>query len=596
MPRTTLASTTIALLALTAGPGPVEGKKPEPVTKAVRVTGSYKAEWEKDIGSVKSKGRLTINIDGRLGLNKGFSSASYGLPAVLLPYAIENARAEYDFEQTVTQANPPEGCPGLLEEYRAKGRVDLPVVPGPGSLLIFNTSGIMKDKRVWRLIPAAKKELMIDRYELVLPGKEIEASGKKRPRSKCLFKGASRKIKLGSISVSAPVDGGQMKGKRSWSAKANGLLPTFQIGVSLLPAKLKKKPYSPEKKDDGEVSYSLRWDIKEAAAVEIERRVKGKWHVLTEALKDVVAGERIELRGVVLPKRKDPRRGTWTVGDAEQPSAVKRFDARQGQPKQGRPIYLADNDLNTQIVRFHWFKRGRHKVAYRATVDGSELEKEVVFTVKKPEYTVSWEIGDASRMVKRIDGTTLPLFKKWSRSSWPPTRPHYGKEGLGGKISGLQFDGILFTARNESKDTMPGKTQWVQLIRDTQISWEGGDKTAPCSSEGLDHLYPCAVNESFFDAPAIPTNHLGAATTGKKVEMVFKLYVMFKPRAAGSEWVTVKRIDWRWTGMINKIGSAWEKDPSVTSWSGKGGASPPTSADDDTYPEWSQNSAGFRCQ
>jgi hypothetical protein len=595
----------IVALALAAGSGEAEGKKAKEVMRAVDVTVDYRAEWDMDTGSGRGQGELKIKFEGRMGLNEGFSSTAYGLPAMLLPYAIEAMHASYEYKETVKQQDPPEGCPDLVEKYEATGSVDLPLVPGPGSLLVYYPGSIMKGKGVWKHVPADQKELMVDRYEMVLPGKSIKAPGRKRPANECKFKDAERKVELGPVSVAFLMDSGKMTGKRSWRASAKGVTPAFQVAVSDLPAKFNKKPYEPVKKDDGEVGYSLSWTIDEAAAVDIERKVEGEWRVLTDDLREVVAGERIELRGVVMPKKKDPKKGRWTVGEGGD-GAVKEFKASQ---KQGGPVRLGEGDLGGQIVTFHWYRDGPGKVSYRVTVDDRQLEKEVEFRVKEPSYDVSWEIGAGTRMVGEMRNEDLPLFRKWPGANWPPTKPGYGKEGLGGKLAGLQFDGILFTARNADESEMPGKTQWVQLIGESQVYCEGIDCSKPCSNQGLDHLYPCAVNESFFDAPAMPTKNLDAKTTQWKVEMAFELYVMFKPKAAKSQWVTVKRIDWRWTGMIYRdaVTDGWKMDPTVTSWPGKGSDRPdagddpsvqatyPSAVDEDEYPEWSKNSASFKC-
>jgi hypothetical protein len=580
------------ILGLFRAPASPTFRAPAPEAKEMlTATVYFRIEWDDDRGDTINKGFLDVNIRGRLRLNPEFTPTEEKMLMAMVPYKAENMRAVYRYRQEITQRKPPEGCPALLAEYSGNGVASLKPVPGPGNLMIHTLGDLVKGAGIQAYLPAEARGKMNNHYEFFLAAEKEEMRGRKRDRNRCEFQEASITVPVGAIGIRFLMrDGGGMEGQRRWSSRMGALTPDFQVRVSDLPADMERQSFQPEN-SGGPVDYELEWTIEEGAFLELQRRVKGEWKFLTDDLKEVAVGERVELRGIILPGDRAPQATRWTVDGNDNRNHVKEFKAGDDR---GEAVALKEGDLGQRTVQFHWYRGETGRVGCSADFDGKSYEAEAVFTIEKPDFDVSWTESPDSHFGE-LTGGNPALRDRWPRDNWPPRIPNYAGEGLAGDLSGLEYNGILFTARNTS--SLKGEIQWVQLITETQTIWDAQGEHAPDTQTGLDHSYPCAVGESFYDAPAIPASGVEDKDyTSWKVTMEFELYVMFKPdREDGGEpqWVPVKRVEWGWEGMVTRpaTGVPFEKDFSREPVAG--GMGEPTAEDADRYPEWTRNSAGF---
>jgi hypothetical protein len=257
-------------------------------------------------------------------------------------------------------------------------------------------------------------------------------------------------------------------------------------------------------------------------------------------------------------------------------------------------IKLKKEDLQKPEIEFYWFKGEKGNVKYSTTVDGKEYSKEVEFTIRKPEYTVKWK-NSPDNHFGVMEGGNPSL-----RDQWPTENrvdPKYtGALGKGKALEGLQYNGILFYCETESD--IAGETQWVQIIKNCQVieetdstgqSRKTGSIDENCE-KGLDKVYPCARNNSFYDAPGIQINTFLENRTYFRSRMTFDLYLMFKPEGEGNQWIPLKKIDWMWDGDVRKTGGVWEPAndhsfvPKNKEYKGEG--EDPTVTDATEYPIW----------
>ena len=356
-----------------------------------------------------------------------------------------------------------------------------------------------------------------------------------------------------------------------------------------------KTPFKPEKKPGG-VTYRLNWLIKDPVFITIQRKVKGKWRDLETdtSLTEIVAGERMVLRGVATPDAKTISKSAWFIDDNNGENYIKAFDANE---KYGKVVQVGPDDLDDKQVDFVWHKGSQGKVRCEATVDGETYDKEITFSIEKPAYTVTWENSDSSHFGECVSGNQ-ELLKKWPLRNRNTSHGYSGDLAPGKKVYGLEYNGILFTCSSDAN--IPGKTQLGSASEGNQTLHDFTTWNAPSIKQGLDHKYPTAYNDSFYDAPAIPTS----VTKDKDVQswrvvMAFDLYLMFRPdgrtksETEQNEWVPVTLVKWSWEGEVRRDSpeGAWYETASKEPVQAQGRE--PTQEITDTYPKWDANSADF---
>lgn len=386
--------------------------------------------------------------------------------------------------------------------------------------------------------------------------------------------------------VAEALKGGAISNSLSWTAE--------KIKYSIGHQNFMGTVYDPPK--SGDVKYTVSWTFGEVPPdVEIQREVNGRWVDITDETVQVVVGEKMKLRGVVVPEDKDLKKGTWTIDDGEGNTSegagknyIKRYEAhfRTG----GKVIPL--QDFNRQELEFYWVDGGAGKVKYITRPGGQEISAEAHFEIRKPNYKVT------------VGASKKTETKEPEKGGKPPEDECWGKgahDAAGENELWLQYKGIDFEAENLDKGEIDGKEQWVQIIKihDSFQTYSDGNRVSSLIKDALDHCYPYQSGPKARDAPAIPLEKKGkplevTREDGTIIELratgatqANRMYLMFKPDGKESEWVPIKVVVWKWTGNVV------EYDPSTAGWQ-KFNCSidpaEPKAEDTAEYPEWDKNS------
>jgi hypothetical protein len=334
--------------------------------------------------------------------------------------------------------------------------------------------------------------------------------------------------------------------------------------------------------------------------VDIQQEVNGKWVDITDETVQVVVGEKMKLRGIVMPEDKDPKEGIWTIeggGNASNgadKNYIKRYDADL---RKGEVIHL--QDLNTQELEFYWVDGGTGKVKYITRPDGQEVSAEANFEIRKPNYQVTVEASNETKTQNPERGGELSPDECWG-------------EGAPGAAElndlWLQYKGIFFEAENLDQGEISGEEQWVQIIEKQSYrrTYENSLIITEEITEALDQCYPTQSGPRAKDAPGIPLQKKGKNIIVKSTNGITKLvytgkiqknrmYLMFKPDGDGSEWVPIKVVNWEWTG--NAEYQSDKKGVKDDIWNNgwrtrdcKIDPLEPKAEDTAEYPEWYKNS------
>jgi hypothetical protein len=569
------------------------------VKKTLEAKVKFNISWNVDTESENNTGSLNLNAKGILFYDEGTSSLPHGMMTIMLPYRIQNMQATYMYKERVTDKDPPPNCPSLLSEYDDAGTMQIQPVPGgAGDLMIHELGSIARLTKMNKVAPPEVQDLLNDYYDFFLVGEDQEIKGRRQDPQDCRsMEQCTQNLQLCSMEIRFLTNkDGTYSGSANWTSYVESGTPFLNVKVSNLPDKMDDEHFSP-KNEPGNVQYSLSWEIKEAVALTVQRKVKGEWKDIEsdEELKNVTVGERVELKGVVFPEQKKITSSKWVIDGNNNRNYLKKYDAND---KKAEVIPMADEDLDKDEVVFYWYKGEQGSVKLEATVDGDIYNKEVQFNIKRPDYTVEWENSASSSIKEFIEGGDIE--DRWPRENWPPNPPQY-QQFQGQTLKGLQYDGILFKCSLESET--PGETQWVQLVQDEQkidTFTERGASTP--SGKELDKVYPCARNDSFFDAPGIPFNNANEkGYQSWRVIDDFELYIMYRPKGNNksetekNEWVPIKLIKWSWGGEIrrNSSESDWYINDSSDSPRLDGGTlephgeNEPKVQDTEEYPTWS---------
>jgi hypothetical protein len=571
------------------------------VKKKLEARVNFRVHWNIDTEDENNTGSLVLNLKGMLNYNEQMSSLPHGMMTIMLPYRIQNMQASYIYKERVIDKDPPKNCPELIADYNDSGTFDVPALPsGPGDLMAHHLGSIGKITKMNKIAPPEVKDLLHDYYDFFLVAPSLDIHGRVRGPDDCRdWTEADKNLQLCSIQIRYLMEEGRMSGKANWTTHREGGSAPLDVKVSNLPKKMEEEAFSP-KNMPGNVRYSLSWEIKEPSAIIIQRKVGKEWKDIDsdEALKRVSVGERIELRGVAFPAEKKISAPSWRIDGNNNKNYIKKYEANNDEAK---VIPLQGKDLQKMEVVFYWHKGDKGQVKFSATVGGTQHEKEAEFKIKRPDYSVTWDAAETTKIDKMIDGNDVK--DKWPPANWPPNPHQYGKGLQGANLTGLRYDGILFTC--SLKSDKPGETQWVQLVSGTQRISDFKQTYAPNKqNKELDKVYPCARNNSFFDAPGIPINTAEKKGYQSWEEINdFDLYIMFRPKGKNkaetekNEWVPIKLIKWSWGGKIqrNAIGGDWYIYPSSNEprLGGDGTLEPvgkhaPKVQDTEEYPTWTK--------
>lgn len=226
------------------------------------------ANWKILSGNIENAGSLRFTINGKLEVNPSYSTAEYGMPAVLIPYQLGNVTAQYSYKETVTDKNPPEDCPSILEQYHGAGFTTFKPVPQFGDFSVQYLGGILKTLQKSGIKGVGGSDHLVDFFRFQTGGQPIKAKGKRLVNCEYVDVEKDEHVK---IMLGFKIDeNGKMSGQRSWPAKFDSGRPTFSIEAYDLPPKMMSRPFTPEKKSDGNTKYSVHWCFTEQIPPEIE--------------------------------------------------------------------------------------------------------------------------------------------------------------------------------------------------------------------------------------------------------------------------------------------------------------------------------------
>jgi hypothetical protein len=575
------------------------GKAKEP-ERALSASAEVHIDWNIDRGNTTNKGHMNLKINGVMELKmshtKEVKTKEISSFFPFLTYETRTMTVQYEYAESLMD-NKKGTCPPLVAEYTGNGTISLsgdPYSESRASLYI---------RKIASMIPVDKfpgSSGLCDYYEFYAAANEVTVRGRVR-KSDCTYEKDEKDVNICKLGIRFQIpDDGSMTNSRAWSTKTQTGSPPFKITVSDLPPFMNQANFEPENQDGGDVNYSVKWAFGEVdlVFVYIMRKVNGNWEDIedNDELREVVVGEKVELKGVVVPKEKDPKKGQWIIDGNNNENYIKKFKVADDHSK-SEVITLKEEDLKQPEVGFYWYKGNKGYVKYTATVEGRQYTKNAEFTIKRPDYTVNCDSSRADNHFGVFTNGDPKLFAQWAEENRVYGQ-YEGKIAEKKVLIGLEYNGILFTC--ESQSDIPGKTQWVQIVDNCQLKQEyisdgRSSKTPPIDQnceKGLDIAYPCGRNNSFYDAPGIPTNILAENVTFLRARLTFDLYLMFKPKGQENEWVPLKLINWKWDGDVQKIGEEWKPAechnfvPKAKKYKGSGEA--PTVTDATGYPLWDQ--------
>lgn len=597
----------------------------EELPRAMPVQATVTVDWNVENGSTRNEGRMSMRMQGTARLAPEVSVMDPAAPpGTIVTYSAEGVGVNFSYEERVYQDDPPRGCPSLMAEYQGGGSFALQKYnTAMTSGLNIRKMGSLIPEAMLQFAPPEAKEMMIDYYDFFACADRQTVSGRKRGWNDCDFQPDSKEVNPAQLSVRFRItDEGKMEGRCEWSVDGNSGDPSFHIRVSDLPEKIERRPLVPEPDGGSEINYAVDWHFGEVDPhVVIERKEGGHWIPLpTDEPVEVTAGERMEMRGIVLPEEDDPEKGEWVIsgeGGSAEKIYIKKYDAG---PQRGRVVYLdPGKDQQKPEILFFWVDEGTGKAEYKTTAGTKKLSETVAFEVKKPKFRFEMDARPANRYGLMETGEEHPAgecclpqltdeqkkeaeefeekcenLKKELASLDPnndwdmqTVKPQILQELIdnGCTPEGIQYEGITFTA--EPLDDTPGEVRFVQkLSRVRMDEWEG-KTTTDSFSNALDGCYPYPKNISAYatyDAPGFSA--MGGNSYGTR-QLDFEMYLLFRPSGEGNEWVPLKKALWQWGAGIRCTDGDCEEDLSARIIPSSGPAE-----DCSTYPEWDECSLG----
>ena len=507
--------------------------------------------------SQRRVGSLNMTVLGELKLAAEWSAAPWDLG-----YTSQSMIARYTIKDKLIDLDPGPGCPEIIYDISGK---DSKPISYPWPFLKVRYLGTLARQKKPVLGPGTSG-FMFDYYSFGMHPLPIRAEGKKRKGTFCFendcpcrkYDPYMKEFHPMSVGMHFVLgENGKMAGKRSWTSGSEPVKPEC-IELSDLPPKFGCEPYRPPKRPKG-VHYSVRWRIDKAPLVMLLRQGDdGRWEEITDQAQAVVVGEKIILKGVVLPEKLDPKHGKWQIIG----KTIKKFEANNDR---GKKVELTDQDKTKNAIEFYWYDEASGlDIGYSTEVEGEKMSAKATFNIKRPGFRVEVDALDHSSF--------FPAgFKN------EPTGLYYADRDS-------RQDGIVFVCQDLD---LPGDLQWVQLIEEetysTQALWAQypGDKTK-CTGKGLDTRYPMEPGKKASDHPGLPEHEY---LSHREAKATFQTYLMFRPtsRRNDSEWVPLSRTKWWWRGAIKRDEN--QKTKKVYSKE----ASHIRPEDTTKYPEWLHN-------
>ena len=552
----------------------------------LKATVSVSVSWDKHDeynGNLENSGSMSSSISGVLVKSQGrrgifmFVPEDSGMNAVV---QYQNVRSYKKTGETYMREEGSGSVQVMAPQYigdpQSQGHMELMAMTGPGGIAHALQMGGEVDP--FAVMGMMKSDVNMDHYSfsVATPIKTIVTDDEGKTHE------GLRGIHFALIAEA--LEQGTISNSLKWTSE--------KVKYSIRHQSFLDTKYDPPK--SGDVEYSVSWTFGDIPPyAEIQREVNGEWKNITDETEKVVVGEKIKLRGVVLPKNQDSGTGEWTLeGGGSGKNYIKKYKA---DIYKGEVIPLTD--LNTKELEFYWVDGGSASVKYVVNAGDNEASAESKFEIRKPAYKVTINASPDSRVGKPERGEPLPQGECMGTGAHGAAKPD---------DIWLQYNGIRFEAENLDRGETPGSEQWVQIIENQHYfqTWQGGVRQEEYLTDALDICYPSWDGPRGGDAPAILlmrdqkqlTNKLSDGTiapmmhTGKTQEN--RVYLMFRPDGDDSEWVPVKVFNWTWVGHAEYQSRDDDKEKGTTGWSPwlcKVIPEKPEAEDTSQYPVWNKN-------
>ena len=603
----------------------------------------FNVHWQIRSGDNLNRGAFDLRCNGIADLNATWSMMDKAAPpGSFVTYSTDGVTCRHAYEEKIFQDHPPEGCGSLLAEYHGTGSFNLQQLnTGMTSGLNIRRLGSLIPRELLYMAPPEARDVLVDYYDFFAFSPGMQVHGRSRESNDCFFRDVTRDIQPTITIRSRIAEDGSMAGSRRWKARGNVGAPSLQVRVANLPQRMERRSMVPEPDPEGDVSYALSWTFgKVQPVLRIEHREGQSWIPLSadEPL-EVTAGEKIELRGIVLPEAKDPKRGRWKMTEDTSSDGklfIKKFKATRSR---GEVKYLDGRDLGRPAIIFYGVRNGTARVEYTTVAGGKQLNEHIEIKVKRPEFQVKVTVEDSCGVIRPlalgvpVDSTGYDCCYTYSgkdleeltkcddkRKAYETLEKECQRIAM--KCASIPDDnsekpqcnaqlesciGDRDAARLEAEGACgkgpqckiefvatqtagrPGDVQYVQLVstdsRSTRM--DNGHTHTARSPEGIDGCYPTYQGPHETDQPGFGIQY--AIQANDKVMPVysheqhcyhFKTYMMYRPQGEDNEWVPIKMHPWEWCGAV-ECDSYGNCGNNSTSRPESGQA-----ADTARYPEW----------
>lgn len=322
------------------------------------------------------------------------------------------------------------------------------------------------------------------------------------------------------------------------------------------------------------VAYSLHFSTtaeakrlgksnKSSAYLIIEREYNGTWYIATGQKRTVWVSQRIYLRarmsdGSALTNR------TWDV-----PGNVFYNYIQTSNPTHPEPV----SSLHEEAVYFIWRDRGENlNVNFTGIAKGKSYNRGVNFRVRKPQFTMTAQIN----VMNTIANEGLQLGNR--SISIPPAQS--------AKVN-VPPRGIVIMALGSGERPI-GNVQFTQVatqfdVRQLNSTLLHGRRLT--INEGLDgspeYPHTLLILGAEYAMVDYPTSGNYYNTAQIRFNFGFTTWLMFKTNDAHSQWVSLRRMNWRGGGRANGTPPGpWTASDEYSSFS--------PSEETTVFPEWDQ--------
>jgi hypothetical protein len=310
----------------------------------------------------------------------------------------------------------------------------------------------------------------------------------------------------------------------------------------------------------------------EASLLKVDIKKDGE--VITDSSVDVVVGEKINLEGTVQPSGFALGSKQWTIPNSGE---IIKYWEPTWNPTGGKdgsgaleahiePVTTFDQST----ISFYWvdgsFSGNSREIKYKVVVNGIDCEAKATFRVHRPTAQVT-----VSSDHVYLDH---PNYK-------PGHWLHCGFGALGPRgVAASQTITVPTGFTSFDRADYHDGSHWVQLGNVNREKKESGVWYA-WKSGGyyIDQEFPYSVDD-FNDSPAqqLESSGLFQYSEVKVIGEAYKTWLLWRPAGTDTIDVPLKRIDWSWSGHVQKSGGTWSlissSDPS------------PSTIDTTLHPEW----------